>query len=158
MPRLYLIRHGEAEAAFDAALDPGLSPRGQGQAEEIAARLEALGPLALFTSPLKRARETVAPLERTWRLCARIEPRIAEIPSPSDDPAARGPWRAKRGAGTCPALDDQLACRLEERPAVALGVGSKQRRGSGAPCHVGGAAFGRRHGDSLGSIRTAVSR
>lgn len=108
MPRLYLIRHGEAEAAFDAALDPGLSPRGQGQAEEIAARLEALGPLALFTSPLKRARETVAPLERTWRLCARIEPRIAEIPSPSDDPAARGPWLAKIAAGTWPELDDQL--------------------------------------------------
>lgn len=108
MPKLYLIRHGEAEAAFDAALDPGLSPRGQAQAEDVAGRLESLGPLALLTSPLRRARETIAPFERRWRLCARVEPRIAEIPSPSADPAARGPWLDKIVAGGWSDLDGDL--------------------------------------------------
>jgi broad specificity phosphatase PhoE len=108
MPKLYLIRHGEAEAGFDAALDPGLSPRGQTQAEETAARLESVGPLPLFTSPLRRARETIAPFERRWRLCARVEPRIAEIPSPMEDPAARGRWLDKVITGRWSDLDDDL--------------------------------------------------
>jgi broad specificity phosphatase PhoE len=108
MPKLYLIRHGEAEAGFDAAVDPGLSPRGQAQAEEAAARLESLGPLPLFTSPLRRARETIAPFERRWRLCARVEPRIAEIPSPTEDPAARGRWLDEIVASRWSNLDGEL--------------------------------------------------
>lgn len=90
--RLYLVRHGKAAAAFAEAHDPGLDPSGVAQAEALAERLAPLGPLPILTSPLRRARQTAAPLERRWRFTARIEPAVGEIPSPMEDPAARGAW------------------------------------------------------------------
>jgi broad specificity phosphatase PhoE len=90
--RLYLVRHGKAAAAFSEAPNPGLDPTGITQAEAMADRLAPLGPLPIITSPLKRTRETATPLEQRWRFTARIEPAFGEIPSPTDDPAARGAW------------------------------------------------------------------
>lgn len=92
MVRLYLVRHGKAAASFSEAADPGLDATGTAQAEAIAERLAPLGPLPIITSPLRRTRETAMPLERRWRFTARIEPAFGEIPSPMDDPAARGEW------------------------------------------------------------------
>jgi broad specificity phosphatase PhoE len=92
MVRLYLVRHGKAAASFAEAHDPGLHPDGVAQAEALAERLAPLGPLPIVTSPLKRTRETAAPLERCWRFTARIEPAVGEIPAPTDDPAARSSW------------------------------------------------------------------
>jgi broad specificity phosphatase PhoE len=54
--------------------------------------LAPLGPLPLVTSPLRRTRETILPLERRWNSSARIEPDVAEIPSPVADLAERGAW------------------------------------------------------------------
>ena len=45
-------------------------------------RLSPLGPLALVTSPLLRCQETAAGLARAWKVEPRIEPGVAEIPSP----------------------------------------------------------------------------
>jgi broad specificity phosphatase PhoE len=90
--RLYLVRHGKAAAAFSEAPDPGLDVSGVAQAEAMAARLAPLGPLPIVTSPLRRTRETAVPLETRWRYTARIEPTVGEIPSPMDDPVARGAW------------------------------------------------------------------
>jgi broad specificity phosphatase PhoE len=90
--RLYLVRHGKAAAAFSEAPDPGLDTTGAAQAEALAERLAPLGPLPIITSPLRRTRETATPLERRWRFTARLEPAVGEIPSPMDDPAARGEW------------------------------------------------------------------
>jgi len=92
VPRLYLVRHGRPEATFSQAPDAGLDKAGLAQAETVAERLAPLGPLAIVASPLKRARETAAPLERRWALSARIEPAVGEIPSPMADPGARGVW------------------------------------------------------------------
>ena len=92
MVRLYLVRHGKAAASFSEAPNPGLDDTGAGQAEAMAERLAPLGPLPIVTSPLRRTRETAAPLERRWRFTARIEPAVGEIPSPMEDPAARGEW------------------------------------------------------------------
>lgn len=94
MARLYLVRHGKAASAWGAETDPGLDDEGRHQAERMAASLAPLGPLPLITSPLRRTRETAAPLEKRWGTVARIEPRIAEIPSPIEDPAARSEWLA----------------------------------------------------------------
>jgi len=90
--RLYLVRHGKAAAAFSEAPDPGLDATGAAQAEAMAERLAPLGPLPIIVSPLRRTRETAMPLERRWRSTARIEPAFGEIPSPMEDPAARGAW------------------------------------------------------------------
>jgi broad specificity phosphatase PhoE len=60
--RLYLIRHGQssanAEGRLQGRLDFGLSERGRGQSEALAVRLANEGIHALYSSPLRRARET----------------------------------------------------------------------------------------------------
>lgn len=82
MARLYLVRHGKAVAGFGGAMDPGLDDLGHRQAAEVAAKLAPLGPLPILTSPLKRARETAAPLARLWKREPGVEEAIAEISSP----------------------------------------------------------------------------
>ena len=90
--KLYLIRHGHASAGFAEARDPGLDNIGRAQAEAIAKELGPLGPLPLVTSPLRRARETAVPFEALWGVKARVEPGVAEIPSPTEDLQARATW------------------------------------------------------------------
>src|ERR1700694_1163169 len=92
MSRIYLVRHGRAAADWGAHVDPGLDDVGRAQAEAMAGELAPQGPLPLIASPLRRTRETAAALERRWRIAARIEPRVGEIPSPVEDLAGRGDW------------------------------------------------------------------
>lgn len=84
MPRIYLVRHGRAAASFGEAADPGLDELGRSQAFSVADRLAPLGPLALMSSPLLRARETSRPLAQRWQRDVAIDPAVAEIPSPPD--------------------------------------------------------------------------
>src|SRR3990167_1019379 len=90
MVRLYLVRHGRAAASFAEARDPVLAPEGRAQAEALAGRPPPPGPLPIVTSPLRRTRETAAPLERRWGRAARVEPAVAEIPACEPDLARRG--------------------------------------------------------------------
>jgi broad specificity phosphatase PhoE len=106
MVRLHLIRHGEAAAPWHVDPDPGLSEAGRAQAAVLVDRLARLGPLPLVASPLRRTRETAAPLERAWAGAARVEPAVAEVPSPHPDLAGRGLW-----------LKDFLAARWSEQAA-----------------------------------------
>lgn len=79
---LYFVRHGEASSSWDQSTDPGLSEKGQQQAEAVASELAALTkPVPIFSSPLARAQETAAPLARLWGQDVTIIPNIAEIPS-----------------------------------------------------------------------------
>ena len=82
MPRLYMVRHGRAEAGFGEAMDPGLDTLGHSQAADVAKVLAPSGPLSIFSSPLRRTRETAAPLAKLWSREPAIEPAVAEIPSP----------------------------------------------------------------------------
>lgn len=102
MPRLYMIRHGEAASGWDADVDPGLSDKGRAQSEAVAREIESrVGrKLPLVSSPLRRCRETSAPLATMWHTPARIDPRIGEIPSPVEDLKARGEWLRGFMAGT----------------------------------------------------------
>lgn len=104
--RLHLVRHGKASAGFAEESDPGLDEVGREQAERLAEELAPIGPLPLVVSPLKRTRMTAAPLVRRWGAPSRIEPRVAEVPSPSEL-AARSEWLA--------AL---MASRWSEQPAA----------------------------------------
>ena len=92
MPRLYLVRHGKASANWAVAADPGLDEIGRAEAEATAQELASKGPLPILSSPLARARETAAPLERLWEAHARIEPGVAEVPSPDVPLETRGEW------------------------------------------------------------------
>jgi broad specificity phosphatase PhoE len=91
--RVHLVRHGRAAAGWNVDPDPGLDRIGVAQAAEVADRLRVLEPCAVIASPLRRCRETAQPLLDAWDGVARgrvggtvggarIEPRVAEIPSP----------------------------------------------------------------------------
>jgi broad specificity phosphatase PhoE len=108
MARIYLVRHGKAAAGFDGHRDPGLDATGRTQAESMAREIAPLGPLPLFSSPLARARETAAPLARLWNAEVVIEPRVAEIPSPTEDLAARAAWLRAAMQGRWSELDHDL--------------------------------------------------
>ncbi len=92
MPKIYLVRHGKAAAGWDADPDPGLDDLGRRQAIQTAESLAPLGPLDIVSSPLARTRETAYPLAELWQRPPRIEPRVAEIPSPTKDLAERSKW------------------------------------------------------------------
>ena len=82
MARLHLVRHGRAAAGWNTNPDPGLDEHGRGQAVDVAAALEAAGPLQVYSSPLLRCRQTSEPLAALWNTTAIVEPRVTEIPSP----------------------------------------------------------------------------
>ena len=116
---LYLIRHGRSD--FDSAemsatargdqWDPPLSEEGRRQAELLAARLRVmeLDRAAVYCSPLRRARETVAPYADAAGARCRLR---------------RGPDRsAHRGLGGLPfeeivASDADLVHRIRNQQAI----------------------------------------
>ncbi|MGD8226348.1 MAG: histidine phosphatase family protein [Desulfobacteraceae bacterium] len=92
MARLYLVRHGKATASWAEDFDPGLDKVGKSQAKGVAQTLAPLGPLEVITSPLSRAQETARPLSNIWGCTGRIEERVGEIPSPTEDLVGRTQW------------------------------------------------------------------
>jgi broad specificity phosphatase PhoE len=80
--RLHLVRHGRAAAGWNVDRDPVLDELGQQQAVDVAHLLVGLGPLPVYSSPLRRCQETSGPLSALWKTTPTIEPRVAEIPSP----------------------------------------------------------------------------
>lgn len=83
VPRVILVRHGEASAAWGDDPDPGLSELGRQQAVTAADALAPSGPLALMTSPMRRCRETAAPLAARWGAEPLVAEPVSEIPSPA---------------------------------------------------------------------------
>jgi broad specificity phosphatase PhoE len=120
MPRLYLVRHGRAAATFAEAADPGLDELGRSQAEAVGAKLASLGPLAIVSSPLKRAQETASPLAVLWKRKPIIEPAVSEIPSPGHmNFAERAEWlRAYMMNGSWRGATPELAQWREDVIAV----------------------------------------
>ena len=101
MPTIYMVRHGRAAAGFGEHADPDLDEVGRQQAERAAGILaDAIGaPVPIYSSPLARARQTAAPLAVRWGEDVAIEPRVAEIPSPTDDLRERARWLTGAMAG-----------------------------------------------------------
>ena len=89
-----LVRHGEAAAGWDGDADPGLSVRGRAQAERVAADLAGLAGTPVVTSPLRRTRETAAPIAAALGVEARVDPAVGEVVAPPPFAALdqRGPW------------------------------------------------------------------
>ena len=103
MSKIHLVRHGQAAAGFGTHKDPGLNELGLEQARAVAAALAPLGPLAIYSSPLARAMETAQPLADLWNQNRNqqieVEPRMAEIPSPTDDLSQRAQWLSQAMQG-----------------------------------------------------------
>ncbi|MGH8980583.1 MAG: histidine phosphatase family protein [Acidimicrobiales bacterium] len=80
-----LVRHGTTPTTgrFLPGRAPGLhlSETGRAQAQKVAARLAALHqrPVAVYASPLERARETAAPIARALGLRVRTERELVEL-------------------------------------------------------------------------------
>jgi len=84
MPIILLIRHGENEYTRTGKLagwleGVHLNEHGQKQAEAIAQRLSKAPIIAIYSSPLERARETAAPLAKAKGLRVRIEAGLGEV-------------------------------------------------------------------------------
>lgn len=107
MPRLYLMRHAKPAAVWGEDPDPGLDAIGKQQAASAATMLaETIAHVPVLSSPLRRCRETAAPLSELWRSVVRIFPEVAETPSPPIDAAARRDWLATAMQGTWTQLHD----------------------------------------------------
>jgi broad specificity phosphatase PhoE len=98
---LYLVRHARPAASFGDSVDPGLDATGNAQAEAVARELAGrLRPLAVYSSPLQRCRETAQPLAAIWGVSPIISADVGEIPSPPLSLAARQTWLRNAMAST----------------------------------------------------------
>lgn len=101
MPRIHLVRHAKPAAAWGDDPDPGLDPLGMTQAAAVAQQLaKATAHAPIYSSPLRRCRETALPLCELWRCDATVLPSVAEIPSPPVDREARREWLTVAMNGT----------------------------------------------------------
>ena len=106
---VYLVRHGEAAGSWDNSLDPGLSIAGNQQAQAMVAQLcRETDPVNLFSSPLKRTRETAQPLADFWQCEAKIAPELAEVPSAGVDFGDRRKWLTQVMQGNWADQSDHL--------------------------------------------------
>ncbi len=103
MTRIRLVRHAEPAASWDEHRDPGLSPLGARQADELAARLAPARPAALVSSPLTRARATAASIAAACNLTVRVEPAVGEVPTPAGE---RSAWLRTLLASRWATVDD----------------------------------------------------
>ena len=107
MPRLYLVRHAKPAASWGEDPDPGLDATGIAQARATAEeQAGSLSRLPLYSSPMRRCRETAEPLSQLWFCDAEPMPAVAEIPSPPLDLAARHDWLIAAMRGTWQQLHD----------------------------------------------------
>ncbi len=80
---VHLVRHGESAANADPSVrrsdDPPLTPRGREQAARAAATLARAGIDAVFSSPLRRARETADAIAAATGLASSDLAGVAEV-------------------------------------------------------------------------------
>jgi broad specificity phosphatase PhoE len=115
---VYLVRHGESDfASRDFSTtprgrqwDPPLGERGREQARLLARRLLSMDvPAAVYSSPLRRTRETVAPFAEAAGIDVAIEDGIAE--------AFIGEWEGKPFEDIL-ASDERMLRRLRNQEPI----------------------------------------
>ena len=88
---IWLARHGETEANAEGrvqgSIDPPLSDRGREQARELARAVASKGIRTLYTSQLRRARQTADAVAEVTGLEPKVDPRLAE--------SHRGEWEGR---------------------------------------------------------------
>jgi broad specificity phosphatase PhoE len=102
---LYLVRHAKPASTYGDSIDPGLDETGHAQALRVAQELQALPiRLPVYTSPLRRCRETARPLADAWGVQSNVLPEIGEVPSPPLSLKERQEWLRKGMASDWAAL------------------------------------------------------
>jgi probable phosphoglycerate mutase len=124
--RLYLVRHGQAQWQLtrDEDLDSALSPIGHAQSRALAKWLPnsflmgtpSTRPARLFTSPMRRARETTSYLAEALSMEAEVREDLREAPFRVGDrlPVRDGPFLAE----SSPPAADYLAYRDQATEAL----------------------------------------
>lgn len=105
------MRHGRPTATWGGGdPDPGLDAVGVAQAAAAAAAVDSLfeGPVALVTSPLRRARETAAAVASLWGTEPLVDPAVGEVPAPAADDGERARWLRDLLARRWPEVPDDL--------------------------------------------------
>ncbi len=128
MTRLFLIRHGEPEAAWGGGGDdPALSEAGREQARIAARQLAEIGAFDVVSSPMKRCLETAQCYAEQILSQSAIERRVSEVVAPAGVSDRRSwlrenfPWdsgvQRRKWSAVDPALrqwrDSVIACVLE---------------------------------------------
>jgi probable phosphoglycerate mutase len=84
---ILLVRHGESEPAvvgqsfalLDGQGDPALSPEGEAEAEQVAARLASEHVDAIYVSTLRRTAQTAAPLAQRLGITPVVDADLREV-------------------------------------------------------------------------------
>ncbi|WP_407563881.1 histidine phosphatase family protein [Streptomyces sp. 184] len=123
MPTLLLLRHARSTANVDGVLagrspGVGLDERGTEQAAALPARLAALAPAAVVTSPLERCRETLKPL-----LAAR-----PELPVHVEDRLNECDYGEWTGSKLAELAEDPLMAVVQQHPSAAGFPGGETMR------------------------------
>lgn len=81
--RLYLVRHGEVESkyhrVFGGRIDMDLSPLGHEQVQAAADYFQRHPPHVMYSSPMKRVQQTLAPLAKWTGLQPAVLPGLREV-------------------------------------------------------------------------------
>lgn len=109
MTRLLLVRHARPTENWDAAPDAGLDDVGRDQAAGLVEVLGAAPPVPVLTSPLRRARETAAPLAAHWSREPSVLEAVGEIAAPHVESEERVAWLRNVLGGSWAEVDDRLA-------------------------------------------------
>jgi broad specificity phosphatase PhoE len=93
---LYLVRHAKPASTYGDSIDPGLDETGAAQAAQVAGDLSGLpNRLPIYTSPLRRCRETARPLAELWGVQPLVLSEIGEVPAPPLSLKERQVWLRK---------------------------------------------------------------
>ncbi|MDR6625377.1 histidine phosphatase family protein [Caulobacter segnis] len=114
MKSIHVIRHGRPASTWGGADDdPGLDAAGLEQARAVAREILALPtasrPGRVVSSPLRRCRETAAPLAEALGVEVEIDPRVGEIPTPRGLSASERPdWLRRAFLGRWAEIEGDL--------------------------------------------------
>jgi broad specificity phosphatase PhoE len=134
---LWLIRHADAYSDLvtlaDGPIDSPLSERGRWEAERLAARLAPLPFQAIWSSGLRRARETAAAIARDRTIPVQIDDRLREVLTHWDQ--GRSAARPAPGVYPFPEPEDELWARVS---AALADIAQSLQGGDGSLPHGAG--------------------
>jgi Histidine phosphatase superfamily (branch 1) len=81
LSEIYLIRHGHAPFMWGPDMQPSLTQRGIDQARAASERFAQMGPFAIASSPMLRARQTASFLLALWKAPILVHSYLGEIPA-----------------------------------------------------------------------------